>query len=124
MYVFFTLDRVFFFDYTQRQEVIIMAAVVKMVVTTHDAGEGTSTTVNRTYTNINRGFLTSIGVTNPYPNPPVDPPSVPAQILPVGYNSFWAWADAVARGLNSLSRNTFEDCTVAATWSTTEELAG
>lgn len=47
-----------------------------------------------------------------------------APALPYGYSNFWYWADAVARGMLSLSLNSYYDVNMIATASMTEELAG
>ena len=45
-------------------------------------------------------------------------------MLPYNYSTYWAWASAVFRGLNSLSNNTYVDTVIGAAWSLNEELAG
>lgn len=63
----------------------------------------------RTYRMVNRNYLGQTGTGTP-------------QTLPSNYTTFWAWADAAARAINSLSNNTYVDTMVNATWSTTEEM--
>lgn len=83
-------------------------------LTTRDVTTGNA--LNRTFGNINRSYIKEVGVNASSPTP------VEVVILPGNYETFWEWADAVGRRLNSLSANTFIDVTVTAGWSTTEEL--
>ena len=47
-----------------------------------------------------------------------------APALPYGYENYYYWADAVVRGMLSLSLNTYHDVNVVATANMTEELYG
>ena len=70
----------------------------------------------RTYRMVNRNYLGQIGTGSDSVTP------ITPQTLPSNYTTFWAWADAAARAINSLSNNTFVETMVNATWSTTEEM--
>lgn len=43
--------------------------------------------------------------------------------LPEGYSTFWAWADAVARSINSLTTGTYYNSRVQAIFDINQEVA-
>lgn len=65
----------------------------------------------RTYSSCNPNYIGLIG-------------SGSAPALPYGVENYWYWADTVARGMLSLSQNSYYDVNMIATASMTEELAG
>lgn len=94
--------------------------------------------IQRSLGNVNPNFIAQIGASSsdsgetwtpasvatrhlPYVAPASISPS-PTPVPPATYNSFWDWADQVARGINLLSTNTFRDALLTFGASTTEEL--
>ncbi len=73
--------------------------------------------VVRTYNYVNRDYVGQLPVGSA-------PAPTPDLLLPSAYTSFWAWVEAVGRGLTSLSANTYVDSGVVASWSVNEEEAG
>lgn len=78
--------------------------------------------VNKKFSYINPSFVGSIALA--WKQTPTGDESVAGVMLPYNYQSYWAWANAVFRGLNSLSNNTYVDSLVGAVWSLNEENAG
>lgn len=78
--------------------------------------------VNKKFSYINPSFLSSIAL--PWSNQPQPDDLITGVMLPYNYQTYWAWANAVFRGLNSLSNNTYVDSLIGASWSLNEENAG
>lgn len=111
-----------------------MSARVKITYESFNPNTGIVTT--RTISNVTNVYIAAIGATTTdvgevmpatiatvgLPFPPIPGGDAPTPILSEGYTSFWEWADAVARGILSLSVNTYRDCNVITEWSVTEEL--
>lgn len=94
-----------------------MAVNIKMAIQSRNPIDDTKAT--RTLGYINRDYLATVGFVSTEPPTPGDIVGVP---LPYGYESFWIWADTIARRLNSLTSMTFVDATISGEWSTTEEI--
>lgn len=84
------------------------------VITTNvSTGDGES----KDFNGVNPKYLASIGV--PYS---AEGSSITGTKLPQGYNTFWAWADAVGRGIASLSTNTYYNSRVQAIFDVNQEV--
>lgn len=78
--------------------------------------------VNKKFSYINPSYIGTVAL--PWSQTPTPVDSITGVMLPYNYDSFWAWASAVLRGLNSLSNNTYVDSLIGASWSLNEQLAG
>lgn len=79
-------------------------------------------TYNRAFGYVNPLYLKEVSASASSSAPSPTDKTVSAYQLPTGYNSFWEWADAVARGINSLTNNTYADSYISSEWSVTEEI--
>lgn len=83
----------------------------------------TTTGENETkdFNGVNPNYIGSLGT--PYQMQPVpEDQSVIGTMLPNGYSSFWEWADAVGRGINSLTTNSYNDSRIQAVFSVNQEV--
>lgn len=79
--------------------------------------------VSRTYGYINKSYIGSLAIPYSSSQPAPGEDMVAGAMLPPNYSSFWAWMDAVGRGLTSLSMSVYEDAVFSISASTVEELA-
>lgn len=91
----------------------------KLTVITTNVSTGDSE--SKDFNGVNPKYLASIGV--PYSvSPTPEGSAITGKMLPQGYNTFWAWADAVGRGIASLSTNTYYNSRVQAIFDVNQEV--
>lgn len=78
---------------------------VKLVLLTE--AEADHKALSKTYSSVNRDYIGLKGST--------------AATLPYGYDSFWDWAETVARSLAQLGNDSYSDSTITATFTLSEE---
>lgn len=80
--------------------------VIGVNVSTGDA-------VGKDFNGVNRNYIGNLGGTA----------TIEGVGLPDAYGTFWEWADAVARGINSLTTNTYNDCRIQAVFDINQEVS-
>jgi len=76
----------------------------------------TNEAVSKDYNGVNRNYIGNLGTERH------DPAEIEGVSLPDVYGSFWEWAQAVARGINSLTTNTYNNCRVQAVFDVNQEV--
>lgn len=81
----------------------------------------TGESATKDFNGVNPNFIAQIGVPYAYPPPSPEDMQITGKMLPDTYASFWAWVDAVGRGINSLTTSTYNDSRITAVFSANEE---
>lgn len=91
--------------------------MAKFKITVQSTGT-TGTSDSKDFNGVNSNYVVNIGF-----EPSTAHKEVDGIDLPDNYETFWAWADAVARGINSLTTGSYVRCNVTAVFDTGEEMA-
>lgn len=92
----------------------------KLTVISTNVNTGESET--KDFNGVNPKYIAAIGV--PYSMQPTpEDVSITGTTLPQGYETFWAWASAVGRGISSLTTNSYANSRVQAIFDVNQEVA-
>lgn len=86
----------------------------KLTIIGRDTG---GDSVTKDFAGVNRKYIAQIGYEHN------GEAGIGGVELPGSFTTFWEWADAVARGINGLTTNTYDDARITAIFNTSQEMA-